>query len=330
MNDTIKMENFISLMLSAERNGIDVDESFVYSNLIKYNTKAFNSSKINNNFDLWIKDFENISNIDVYVKEDWNYFCLFKNGIVDSSKLIKMYIALDDKHIYEGAKQIFKFLADNKIVHTSKIGSDVRIDDIVIRVENIEDVKKIRSFIFNNEYIKEGIMDINPFAFNDGYISYAWDGGYSFNSVLSSYISNYIYELKKNNQLHLGSYNNFLQYLHIKYNNVFNKGIGIKEYINEMDLNDDYINEVLVDYEGITKMLLVSTSQNKPINNFENVYNAILYNRPMVSDRINNFLSNENTNYILMKIILIMKQYGRIYIQQCLINTKDMTLILEF
>ncbi len=49
---------------------------------------------------------------------------------------IKLYIPLDARHIYRGVDQIFNFLSENDISHVSKVGSAIRNDDIVIRLEN--------------------------------------------------------------------------------------------------------------------------------------------------------------------------------------------------
>ena len=88
-------------------------------------------------FQRWVDDFASVSNIDVFVADDWQYFCQFisKDGLARSAgEHIKIYVPLDAAHIDRGAKEIFSFLSKEGISHLSKIGSHVRFDDVVIRV----------------------------------------------------------------------------------------------------------------------------------------------------------------------------------------------------
>lgn len=144
-----------------------------------------------NFFGRWINRFRNTNNINVFWGADWTSFCRFENGNV-SSKCIKMYIPLDYDHIYAGANKIFDFLASNNIQHHSKISSMIRFDDIVVRLGNRDDAQKLQRFIDNDQYIKEGLIESNPFAFGCNGISYAFDNMSSYNSCVANLISSYI------------------------------------------------------------------------------------------------------------------------------------------
>ena len=43
-----------------------------------------------------------------------------------------MYIPLKPEYLYQGANELFTFMARENIIHQLKIGSNIRIDDIVI------------------------------------------------------------------------------------------------------------------------------------------------------------------------------------------------------
>jgi hypothetical protein len=184
-----------------------------------------------------------------------------------------MYIPVDDAHISEAAKRIFGFMAQNKMIHHSKIAKKVRFDDIVIRVSDEENAKKIEEFVMNDAYIKEGLMKPNPFAFNNGYISYAWDGELSFNMVVASYISGYINELKNNNKLDTVSYKGLVTYIGKIYDAVFKEGKYKDDYIDAMKVEEEY---QLDNYQKVTELLLHSLMPGKTTEDFFKVYNDIV------------------------------------------------------
>ena len=205
MTDSRKSEisNLLKdLYISAEKSNYLYNESSIYHYLIKRNVPkkdrdvyfyGFEGGKKNNKlFNRWIDKFKKNPNIRVFCSPYWEYFCQFINGRVDSSRCIKMYIPVDNKHIEESANRIFSFLAKNNISHLSKIGSEIRFDDIVIRLNTKADALKLQKFIDNDKYIQEGLFKGNPFAFSNNGINYAYDGHTSFNMCLSHLISIYV------------------------------------------------------------------------------------------------------------------------------------------
>lgn len=178
---------------------------------LSYNAKSFKVS--DRCFNNWIERFGSKDNIDCFCSFSNKYFCQFVNGEVNY-EAIKMYVPLDEKHIFEGAKLIFDFLASNNISHRSKIASDIRVDDIVIRLWNVEDAKKLQSFLDNNAYIQEGLLSTHPFAFSCNGINYAYDGDTSYNMCLSVIISSYISNMKSQNadrsMINFDTFNSFL------------------------------------------------------------------------------------------------------------------------
>ena len=167
-------------------------------------------------FNNWLQHFDKNNNIDVFVSPNWSYFCQFvsKDKTASIAKdHIKVYIPLDAKHIEEGAKQIFDFLSNNNIPHLSKIGKDIRFDDIVVRLVNKEDADKLINFVNNNKYIQNGLIEANPFAFNNNGIALACDGNLSYNDTIAGLIDMYIGQKKRENTLNTVSYKDFYSYL---------------------------------------------------------------------------------------------------------------------
>ena len=177
---------------------LDLSEKIVYNYLRNIHTGKNELNSVNSTyFNKWITRFKDKQNIEVFVDPSWTYFCQFNNQrqcIVRNC--VKIYVPLRFSHIYEGANKIFDFLEKNNIIHASKICSDIRNDDIVIRVCNDQDAKKIQNFIDNDSYIQEGMLRVNPFCFNKNGVGYAYDGMLSYNAVLSNTISKYIKYMK--------------------------------------------------------------------------------------------------------------------------------------
>ena len=276
MDDVKQIEQFLDKIKAAAQSGCFINPDMVYANLIRLGIRIVNSRYINNNFLDWIETFKETANINVFVSDNWQYFCQFVNddyNVITQYNMIKMYIPVDDAHISEAAKRIFGFMAQNKMIHHSKIAKKVRFDDIVIRVSDEENAKKIEEFVMNDAYIKEGLMKPNPFAFNNGYISYAWDGELSFNMVVASYISGYINELKNNNKLDTVSYKGLVTYIGKIYDAVFKEGKYKDDYIDAMKVEEEY---QLDNYQKVTELLLHSLMPGKTTEDFFKVYNDIV------------------------------------------------------
>ena len=251
MNKTELIENFLKLILEIKKNGIAVDENLVYANLIKLGTKK---ESIENYFTSWISKFQKNENTNVFVSENWKYFCQFigRNSKTPTYNKLKVYIPLDKDHIYAGVNDIFEFTSRNNIPHKSKVGKHTRFDDVVLRVDSISDAEKIRNFVNNNGYLKEGLIRPNPFAFTDGNIAFAWDGDLSYNTVVSEWISSYI------NSRENVSYNDFLQFIKQSYSEIFIKGNGINELAESKKMYEP--ERGLSNYQRVTELLMLSLS----------------------------------------------------------------------
>ena len=274
MNDKERIEEFLKLIRIISKNDI-ITNNLVYANVTRLGTDVKKTIEIDNNFNKWINDFKDRENIKVFVDPECSYFCQFTNytGNESYDKMIKMYIPVNDEYIYETANKIFNYMANNNIKHASMIGSHVRMDDIVIRVFNMEDALKIQKFIMNDKYIKDGLMKPNPFTYGNGMISYAWDGHLSFNMVLSSYVAGYINYLKSMNKLDNVNYQDFINYI----NNVISK-LDKPSLLNNLkiDIDEDSAYNIS-DYEKISKMLLKGlTSKDKDVDDFYYNYNRIV------------------------------------------------------
>lgn len=237
-----------------------------------------NYMSINNLFDNWMQHFESNPNSRVFVDPKWNYFCQFVSAdrkARDSKDHLKVYIPLDSTHIEKGAKEIFEFLSRNGISHGSKIGSHVRFDDIVIRLINPNDVSKLISFINSNQYIQEGLIPANPFAFSINGIAMAVDGSLSYNSTVASMILFYINEKRRTNSLETVNVNDFYSFVVNYYNYVFFSAKGLEKLNNDFPWKNNRFETVeaqFVNYKNVFELMIKSINDSFTFNDYLNHY----------------------------------------------------------
>ena len=152
----------------------------------------------------------------------WQYFCQFisqkpNEDLTKNPNHIKLYIPLDAKHIYRGVDKIFNFLSSQNISHISKVDSNIRNDDIVIRLTNLDDAKKL----INSTYLQEGLMPPNPFLYQEGGIAMTCDGTLSFSNALSCMLTEYIKQKNTNHQLDSINVYDFYSFVNSLYQNLY-------------------------------------------------------------------------------------------------------------
>jgi len=174
----------------------------------------------NSPFNNWIQYYADSPQTSCFVAYNWQYFCQFiskDNQARLAGEHIKIYIPLDAQHIEEGAKIIFDFLEKNHISHLSKIGREIRFDDIVVRLINPEDAKKLIQFVSSVPYLQEGLIQANPFAFQQNGIAMAVDGSLSFNSTVAKLLNAYMDYKRNSGTLNNVNADDFYAYLRALY-----------------------------------------------------------------------------------------------------------------
>ena len=293
MNDISRIEKFLNIIKEEAKDKPYLSKNFVYQKLTRLGTSYV--SGINREyFDGWIEHFNNSENIKVYMTSKEASFCHFDSMVQpdNEDKTFKMYIPMKPDMIDENAKVLFTYLTEKGIIHSSKISVDIRYDDLVIRLYDINDVKLISEFIMNNEIFKNSLLEQNdilpnPFTYHDDMFSYTIDGKESYNTILATYITMYISELKANNKLDEVSYLGFLNYVKEIYKMVFVSGEDLNKYLIQMKIFDDVKNS-LIDHEVATSMLLLAlSSKDRSFVEFSNHY------KEMTSDERRNMIANK-------------------------------------
>ena len=203
-----------------------IDRQFVYSLLEQFNIQN-HGMDISNNFEYWMNRYEGNPNIKVFEFQQ-RPFLWFQNGRIRGNE-IKIYVPLDINHIKEGANLIFDYISSNNIVHQSKIATIIRTDNVVIRVTTLEDADKIINFVTNNEYLKEGLLNVNPFLPNYNGLGITMDNFTTYNGNVAQIISDFLNLLKNQGRLDLFNVEEF--------NNYVKSAIT---YVDDPDIKDIY------------------------------------------------------------------------------------------
>ena len=237
----------------------------IYSLLVYYKGER---REINKFFDSWINHFKNKRHIEVFNDPSWKYFCQFVNGGGEGSKMIKLYIPLSYSHIEEGAKIIFEFLEKNNIEHASKIGSHLRNDNLVIRVNSMKDAKKIISFVKNNEYLQSGLLETNPFTYNQDGVGLALDGYRSFNDEVSKLLFAFFEERRRYGSKTPPTMNDFLNFVSLELQKTHDKELLIIYkllYLNmrKSSFNLDDFEDITNDYQGNLELMIEGLMKTK-------------------------------------------------------------------
>lgn len=326
-----RIEEFLYLFrdIVKENHGYSLYYDSVYYILTNLGVKEKKS--INDNFNKWISYFRTDVRINVFVRENWTYFCQFisndkKAQMADEH--LKVYIPLDAEHIEKGATEIFNFLSSEGISHSSKIGSRVRMDDIVIRLINPTDIDKLAQFVNNNQYIQEGLIKPNPFCFNHEGLAMAVDGDTSFNSVVAMMIKLYINSCSKNNNLDKVSVNDFMLFVNNYYQNSFSSKKGLNKFTKDFKRLEKcgFEPEIIVNYQNVLKLFIKSMNNNFSYKDYLLHYKECS-DKSLQSVKVRQILKvlngevDKNDNYIdtekkviidIQNILLIMEnKYGR-------------------
>ena len=208
------------------------DEGIVYQALCNY---GYTLEELNvglaGAFSPWIERFRNVPNINVFQDARQIDFLQFHNGRERDSKHIKLYVSLAPNAIYEGVNTIFDFIAKNNMKTCSKVASTVRSDEIVLRMENMDEAEKVINFINSNKFLVDNARYTNPFLNREGIVGIAYDDLLSYNSTVAHFVAEY---LRNTNQ---PSYNEFLYFINNKYTNLFNNQSELAEFTNSEYFN---------------------------------------------------------------------------------------------
>ncbi len=273
------VENMEYMYDSRINTDIPLSDNEVYSWLVKLDSQ--DDHKEIEYFDYWMDYFKNNDNIECFLDKKNKFYLEFKNGTWESNDYkIKLYIPLKYHDIKEGVTRIFDFLADNNIIHQSKVTRYMRIDNLIVCLDNIRDVKNVLDFI-DNSIVHDMLLELHPFIFNYHGIGLVMDNNLSYNNEVSKVIYNYILSRKLFKQNDKPNYREFYNFVYNCYKDVTDNNIKMIYDLFYASLNKDYDIEDFYDkvslYQGNPTLLFESllATRNKYHKN-EQAVNSLL------------------------------------------------------
>lgn len=224
-----RINDFLNYLATVQKQNpsISLPENMIYRELVRLGVpdKEKNYS-VDSLFTAFVQNFESDTNQRVFVDPNWSYFCQFiqdepNRPMVNEQNHIKLYVPLDEKHMYVGVDKIFNFLSEQKIPHISKVGSNIRNDDVVLRLVNPEDARKVIDYIGKDQYLQNGLLPANPFLHQENGIAMTCDGNLSFSTSLAFMLTEYIHQKKQMNALDYVNANDFYTFTDYLYQYLF-------------------------------------------------------------------------------------------------------------
>ncbi|MBP5684758.1 MAG: hypothetical protein J6X02_05840 [Bacilli bacterium] len=206
---------------------------------------------------------------------------------------LKVYLPLNYQYIEDGVNSILDFLNENNFSYDLKVCSKVRNDDVIVRLINKDDLKKLLDFIKKDKMLSDNLLKPNPFAFIDNNIALASDGAISYNGVVANYIMLYLVEVYKKNGV---------------------KGLddlNLKEFYHFVI---DYYAKTFVSHENLDKFSkdFIYVNENKPVNYKDSsVYNDFMFvSKLIVESQAKDYSLNRYLSHYEMMVNTKNKKYN--------------------
>ncbi len=150
-------------------------------------------------FERWENNFKNRKTKAFCDEVNFKYWFQFINDMRvpykgERVEYIKLYIPIDYNHLEEGVNELFSFLERERIPHLSKVGSKMRVDNVIVRLRkgDVTSAKKVIDFVGSNLYLRNGLNSCNPFIPTRNGVGFMNEHGNSYNTDIANIISSYI------------------------------------------------------------------------------------------------------------------------------------------
>lgn len=287
MNRFDEIEEFLKYFskLYQQNSNLEISSHTFYAKLTEYGLTTEEISKKRKTrinplikdvfFPNWIKEFENNRNLHVFYTMAQSRFLHFFSPH-NSANCYKLHVSFPEDKMYECVKELFRFIADNRIETCSKVADCVRSDSVVLRITKQKDVLKVINFINNNMYIKQACKPTNPFLERSGHVAMAYDRNLSYNSTLSYMLERYFKEKRQANNFNSVSLDDFRNYVHTLYNDIFSKKDALLNFINDpyvareiRDVSDCYgAQDVISNFKDIFEIMMIGLNRNSKIDDY--------------------------------------------------------------
>lgn len=282
MNDRfVEIDNFLKDFdtIYSQNPSLEINSNSLYFYLARYglSPEEMKDRDISDNFSKWIERNKNKPNLDVFWSERQSAFLQFHNN-KNPGKEYKIYLSFHKDNIYECVNRVFDFMAENNVVHFSKVANKVRADDVVLRVTNEDDMFKVMNFVNNDPMLVAAAKPRNPFMMQHGIASFSYDDMLSFNSTLSLVLEEYFKSCRKENLLgkSVVSVEHLRNYAYKFYSDIFVNHDKLEDFNKKVCVKGNSRSSegtLLNNYEQVLRLIVFSLNEDFTLNNYASFVN---------------------------------------------------------
>lgn len=270
----VQMEEFLKYhaKLYKQNPGLEIKRETIYNDLMNYELQKDEvGQSLAKYFDDWQYRFSG-RKLDVFYSFQQPRFLQFHHNAYEKKDHVKIYLSFSKEDVFECVNMIFDYIDQNEFSTLSKVADVRRSDEVVLRMSNVEDAKKLLEFINNNEYLSTRAKPVNPFLIKSGVAGLANDRLLSYNDTLSFIIAEYFKKVEDYDKVSLLDFRRFVVNY---YNNVFASGSEYENFCNSsifLEYSDSYsrISDRMANFYQVFRTLIMSLDSKTKLEDFFN------------------------------------------------------------
>lgn len=270
----VEMEEFLKYhaKLYKQNPGLEIKKETIYSDLMNYGLEKDEiDQSLAKYFDDWQYRFSG-RKLDVFYSFKQPRFLQFQHNGYEKKDHVKIYLSFSKEDVYECVNMIFDYIDQNEFNTVSKVADTRRSDEVVLRMSNVEDAKKVIEYINGNEYLAKRAKPVNPFLIKSGVVGLANDRLISYNETLSFMIAEYFKKVEDYDKVSLLDFRRFVVNF---YNNVFASGSDYENFCNSsifLEYSDSYsrISDRMANFYQVFRTLIMSLDSKTKLEDYFN------------------------------------------------------------
>ncbi len=270
----VQMEEFLKYhaKLYKQNPGLKIKKETIYNDLMNYELQNDEvGQSLAKYFDDWQYRFRG-RKVNVFYSFQQPRFLQFHYNAYKKKDHVKIYLSFSKEDVFECVNMIFDYIDQNELSTLSKVADVRRSDEVVLRMSNVEDAKKLLEFINNNEYLSTRAKPVNPFLIKSGVAGLANDRLLSYNETLSFIIAEYFKKVEDYDKVSLLDFRRFVVNYH---NNVFASGNEYENFSNSdifLDYKDTYpkVSDRMANFYQVFHTIILALDSKTKLEDFFN------------------------------------------------------------
>ena len=245
---------------------------------LKLDYKAFTS---------YFEEFYRTNNsLNIYSNYSDDGYLVFSNIKYSDVKEnnVNIYLNINPHSFHLVLTKILNYLKENfQIKHRTKVSIKPKSDQIEIKLNNLDDVKKVINFLNSSEDITSNMRYTNPFMYRCGIIGVTYDHNLEFNKVCSYLIFKYMLHKESINSISTSDFINFVKsYFNMlidtnnpdEFNKFINSDMFRNDYTRIIKGSNEhkYIQQIINNYFIIFEEIIKLSNKDNDFNSFCDLY----------------------------------------------------------